>query len=43
MEFIEKLYLQILNLIRDLLKAFGADLDVINGLIDDANKENEEV
>ena len=37
MEFIGKLYLQILNLILDLLTAYGADTAVVQGLIDDYN------
>lgn len=42
MEIFEKLYLQILNLILNLMAAFGADTSVVQGLIDDYNKATED-
>ena len=39
MEIITKLYAQILDLIRNLLITFGAETDVVDGLIADLNKE----
>ncbi len=42
MELFANLYLQILNLIFNLLTAFGADTTVVKGLIDDFNKALEE-
>ena len=42
MELIEKLYLQILNLILDLLTAFGADTSVVEEMIKATKKEESE-
>ncbi len=42
MDFITNLYLQILNLIKELLTVFGADTTAVDGLIDNFNKVNED-
>lgn len=42
MEYIANLYGMILNLIRSILVAFGADTEVVDGLINDLKNAQEE-
>lgn len=42
MDFLSTLYLQILNLIKEIILIFGGEIEVIQGMIDEFNAAGEE-